>query len=282
MSARSIFAFVDETLAAIPEQIERERDQLTRGTHAERLEVVNLILEGAPITAGRASARLAYELGRWHTAAVLWSDGGRGGPGRSSSAPPTRWPGPPARARPFTVVASASALWAWFAGRRRARPRAPCGPPPRGARGPRGARPGGAGMEGFRRGHLDALATQRLMHGMPGALRLAAYEDVRWSRWSAQDEDARGGVRGAARSGAGGRRGGAARDAARLRASRMSASRAARELFTPPQHGAQPRGPGPGPAAGRTARSRAGGGDGAGDRPLAGPSSLRRPDGLTR
>ena len=76
VTARSIFTFVDETVAGIEAQIEREREQLTRGTHAERLETVNLILEGAPITAGRASARLRYELAGRHTAVVLWSDEG--------------------------------------------------------------------------------------------------------------------------------------------------------------------------------------------------------------
>src|SRR3712207_169374 len=74
VTARSIFTFVDETLAAIAEQIERERDELTRGTHAQRLEVVSLILEGAPIGIGPASTGLGYALDRTHTAAIIWSD----------------------------------------------------------------------------------------------------------------------------------------------------------------------------------------------------------------
>ena len=74
VTARSIFTFVDETLAGVTEQIERERDELTRGTHAQRFEVVSLILEGAPIGVERASVRLSYELDRAHTAAIVWGD----------------------------------------------------------------------------------------------------------------------------------------------------------------------------------------------------------------
>ncbi len=47
--SQSISAFVDATLAGIAAQIDLERDDLTRGTHAERRETVALPLEGAPI-----------------------------------------------------------------------------------------------------------------------------------------------------------------------------------------------------------------------------------------
>ncbi len=74
VTSRSISAFVDATLAGIRAQIELERDELTRGTHAERREVVALILDGAPITRQRAESRLGYRLSGAHTAAVIWSD----------------------------------------------------------------------------------------------------------------------------------------------------------------------------------------------------------------
>lgn len=230
VSARSIFGFVDETLAAIAEQIERERDQLTRGTHAERLEVVNLILEGAPITGARASARLAYELGRWHTAAVLWSDGGPPDQGQLEGGADALARAAGAR-RPFTVVASASALWAWLG-----TPDAPdldairAAAPPPGVRVALGSP--AAGMDGFRRSHLDALAAQRLMHRMPSDLRLAAYDEVRLVALTAQDEDR-------AAEFVAGTLGDLAAADPELREtlrvyvrSGMSASRAARELFT--------------------------------------------------
>src|SRR3954451_24021666 len=73
VTSQSIFAFVDETVQGIEVLIEREREQLTGGTHADRLETVNLILEGAPITSARAGGRLRYELSGRHTAAVVWT-----------------------------------------------------------------------------------------------------------------------------------------------------------------------------------------------------------------
>jgi DNA-binding PucR family transcriptional regulator len=45
------------------------------------------------------------------------------------------------------------------------------------------------GIEGFRRAHLDALATQRLMHRMTDKLQIASYEDLQLLIITAQDEE---------------------------------------------------------------------------------------------
>jgi DNA-binding PucR family transcriptional regulator len=185
-AARSIFTFVDDTVRALQRQIERERAELTRGTHAERLEVVNLILEGAPMTSDRASARLGYELGRRHTAAIVWSD-----PGTADQAELDRAAEALARAegaeRPLTVIASGSSLWVWYAAAEDAaaeaavaaieelpRVRAALGHP-------------GDGIDGFRRSHLDALATQRLMNNLNQDARLARFADVQLVALAAND-----------------------------------------------------------------------------------------------
>ena len=73
----SISAFVDTTLSAIAVQIDLERDELTRGTQAERRETVALILDGAPITRQRAENRLGIALepgwrGEINLDAVAW------------------------------------------------------------------------------------------------------------------------------------------------------------------------------------------------------------------
>jgi DNA-binding PucR family transcriptional regulator len=188
VTSRSIAAFVDETLAAIHAQIERERAQLTRGTHAERLEVVNLILEGAPITAERASGRLRYELARRHTAAILWCDAGTPDQGELERAADALARAAGAR-RPFSVVASATSLWAWFAG--------DGDPDVEALRVVIAAAPGvrvalgatAAGIDGFRRSHLDALAGQRLMHRMPSDLRLATYREIEVVALATHDEE---------------------------------------------------------------------------------------------
>ena len=188
ITARSMFTYVDDTLAALQERIEEERAQLTRGTHAERLEVVNLILEGAPISAERASTRLGYDLSRRHTAAILWMD-----PATADQAELNRAAEALARAagadRPLTVIASQSAVWVWFvtaddvttataAEALTATPRV------RAAVGP-----SVTGVDGFRTSHLDALATQRLVASRPSDLRAATYADVRLITLIADNEE---------------------------------------------------------------------------------------------
>jgi DNA-binding PucR family transcriptional regulator len=187
VTAQSIFGFVDETLAGIAAEVERERERLTSGTLAERLEVVTLVLEGAPIRPDRASLRLQYELGRTHTAAVVFSDAVE--PDQVALEEGAELLARAAGARrPFTVVASASTVWAWIPG----------------AEGPdlaavRAALDGLAearialgptlpGIDGFRRSHLDALATQRLLLRTPAAVRLATYDEVQVVALATQDE----------------------------------------------------------------------------------------------
>ena len=175
VSARSIFNFVDETVMSLAEQIERERDELTRGTQAQRLEVVTLILEGAPIGLERASTRLAYAFDRSHTAAIVWHEGPEvTGALELAAEAISRAAG----ARALTVRASASSIWVWLGGE--------TGPEPATVERAVADRENvkvalGStlpGVDGFRRSHFDALATQRLMHSAQSELRVASYEDV--------------------------------------------------------------------------------------------------------
>jgi DNA-binding PucR family transcriptional regulator len=188
ITAQSIFGFVDATLAGIAEQVAQERERLTRGTHAERLEVVTLVLEGAPIRPERAEARLQYALDRTHTAAVVFSDAPRPDPGDLEQVAEAIARAAGAR-RPFTVVAGASSLWVWVAGDPRPGLAAvgaalDQAPEVRIALGTTAR-----GMEGFRRSHLDALATQRLLHRTPADVRLATYDDVQVVALTTQDEE---------------------------------------------------------------------------------------------
>ena len=187
VSARSIFTFVDATLMSLVEQIEQERDDLTRGTHAQRLEVVTLILEGAPISIERASTRLNYALGREHTAAVVWHDTPEGGGAGLELAAEAL--GRAAGSRALTVRASASAIWVWVGGATEPDP----GAVTRAVADLEGVRVAlgskGPGVEGFRRSHFDALATQRLMHRAQSGLRVATYEDVQVAAMVTRDEE---------------------------------------------------------------------------------------------
>ena len=112
--SRSLAGFVDDMVAALSEQLRRERADLARSSHARRFEVVSLILESAPITTGRASTGLGYDLRRRHTAAVLWTDPRR--PDQAALAQAAEALGPATRARQvLTVIASSSSVWAWLA-----------------------------------------------------------------------------------------------------------------------------------------------------------------------
>ena len=184
--SESVAAFVDDMVAALSEQLRRERAELARSSHARRFEVVSLILDSAPITTGQASTQLGYDLSRRHTAAVLWTDPRR--PDQAALAAAAGALGPATRARQvLTVVASSSSVWAWLAaaadtGAGSITAAIAAYPAVRVAVGP-----DGAGADGFRRSHFDAVATQRLMGRRPD-LPVARFADVQLVALALADE----------------------------------------------------------------------------------------------
>src|ERR1700733_2700707 len=189
VTSQSIFAFIDDTLAGINEEINRERETLMSSTEAERLEVVSLILAGAPIPADRASTRLQYELRRQHVAAILWSPApahDQGAIGRAADAI-TRAAG---TGRAFTVAASSASVWMWLAAAQVPDTEVLAAalddiPAVRVAIGS-----ADSGMTGFRRSHSDALATQRLMHrSREDVVGFARYDDLRAVILASANED---------------------------------------------------------------------------------------------
>ncbi|WP_073486374.1 PucR family transcriptional regulator [Streptoalloteichus hindustanus] len=176
VSALSIATFVEDTINAVSERMRDERAELRRGTHAERRAVVTLLLEGAPISRARAEAQLGYGLTGPHTALILWSTATTASDQLGAAADAVmRASG---AAHRLTVVASAASLWVWL----------PVGTAPgvdeltdalaalpdiRVALG----RPG-PNVEGFRRSHLDAAATQRMLTRLTSPRQVARYEDV--------------------------------------------------------------------------------------------------------
>ena len=175
VSAVSIGTFIDDTVAAVSERMQHERDELTRGAHAERRAVVTLLLEGAPIGQARAESRLGYRLSGPHTAAILWSGAGGSEQVEAAAEAVTRVAGADHR---LTVIASAAAMWVWL-------PVATA--PPAAELAARLAdhpdvrvavgRPG-TGVEGFRRSHLDAATTQRMVARLTSPQQVARYQDV--------------------------------------------------------------------------------------------------------
>ena len=184
--SESVAGFVDDMVAVLSEQLRRERAELARSSHARRFEVVSLILDSAPITAGRASTQLGYDLRRRHTAAVLWTDPRR--PDQAALVAAAEALGPATRARQvLTVIASSSSVWAWLAaaadtGAGAITAATAAHPSARVAVGP-----AGTGVDGFRRSHYDAVATQRLMSRRPD-LQVARFTDVQVVTLALQDE----------------------------------------------------------------------------------------------
>jgi DNA-binding PucR family transcriptional regulator len=177
VSARSIAAFVDATIAGIYQQIKAERDELTRGTHAERREIVALILNGAQIIQRHTENQLGYHFGQNHTAAVIW-----GGTSNTALADLDRATDALLRStdgrRPLSVLASAATRWVWLPGND--------GPDLAGVAAAvdqlSGVRiaigPTATGIDGFRRSHLDAITTQRMMARLGSAQRVVRFAEV--------------------------------------------------------------------------------------------------------
>lgn len=184
--SRSVGGFIEDMVAALSEQLRRERAELARSSHERRFEVVSLILDNAPITTARASTQLGYDLRRRHTAAVLWTDPRH--PDQAALAAAAEALGPATRARQvLTVIASSSSVWAWLAAAADtgvATIAAATGAQP-GVRVAVG--PASAGADGFRRSHFDAVTTQRLMSRRPG-LRVARFADVQLVALAVADE----------------------------------------------------------------------------------------------
>jgi DNA-binding PucR family transcriptional regulator len=188
VSSRSISAFIEATVAGIAAQIEVERDELTRGTYAERRQVVALILDGAPISRQRAEARLGYPFNRPHTAAIIWTDTPERDL-RHLDRTAEAFAHAAGSLRPLNILASSASRWVWVAGTAaidvgqllRAIDQVPD------VRVAIGRTLNG--IEGFRRSHLDALTTQRMLAQLSSAQRVAFFSDVQLAALMTHDPE---------------------------------------------------------------------------------------------
>ena len=174
-SSVSMSAFVDDTIDLMSRRMDAERDELLAGTHAERRATVALLLEGARVDRARAEAQLGHRLTGPQTAAVVWT--GAGGSAEELEAVAEAVVRAAGADRRLTVVAGATTLWLWLPG---------SAPDASALAAGAAAHPGvrvavgrtAAGLEGFRRSHLDAVQTQQLL-ARPGVRRqVAAFADV--------------------------------------------------------------------------------------------------------
>ncbi|WP_024754138.1 PucR family transcriptional regulator, partial [Mycobacterium tuberculosis] len=173
---RTANEFVDTTLAGITTEMQLERDKLTRDVPAERRKIVQLLIDGAPISREHAEARLGYPLDRSHTAAVIWGDQAQGDHshldrvadafGHAGGCP-----------HPLVVVAGAATRWVWVKDApgfdidliHEVLHDIPDARIAIGATAP--------GIEGFRRSHRDALTTARMIIRLESPHRVAFFTD---------------------------------------------------------------------------------------------------------
>ena len=179
VSERSITTFLSETILAVHHQMRIERDNLTRGTYAERRETTMLILDGAPLSRRRAETRLGYQLEQSHIAAIVWGSESTANLSHLDLAVELLLQ--TVRGKPsLSVLASEDTRWVWlpaadnpdFSRVAAAITRLP------GVRIAIGST--AIGVEGFRRSHLDAVTTQGLMTKAGPSQQIATFSDVQF------------------------------------------------------------------------------------------------------
>ncbi|RYF57804.1 MAG: PucR family transcriptional regulator [Comamonadaceae bacterium] len=186
VASRSLERYIDDTLTALAELLESERAELARGSHAQKFETVSLVLEGAPLNSDRASERLNYRFDGCHVAAVLWMDP-RDSDRRALQHAAEVLDSALGVRSSLHIIASSSSMWTWLAN-----------PAPIDAAAlaavtsqVKGVRiavgPEDSGVEGFRRSHLYAVETQRLLQRLPH-LQIARFTDVQLVALTTQDD----------------------------------------------------------------------------------------------
>jgi DNA-binding PucR family transcriptional regulator len=185
-ASRSLSLWIDSTVTALVALLEQERTALSGDEQVRRLELVNLILGGAPVPVAGVGRSLGYSLSARHLGLVLWAP-----PQVADRAALVQVAGELGRMTEsrsqLLVHASTSSLWLWLT-------------------------PGAAvsaegfetvlashrdvrlaigsldqGVDGFRRTHEHAVETQRLVHSN-NANRVASYDDVAVVLLLARDE----------------------------------------------------------------------------------------------
>jgi len=176
VSARSMTSFIDATVTEVYRHLQLERDELASEAHAERRHIVAQILSGKAIPR-QAEGQLGYHLGQEHTAAIVWGDESDIDPSDLDCATEALWPTPEMRPM-LSVRIGPATRWVWLPGVGSLdvpRISAAIGELP-GVRIALGIP--ASGVAGFRRSHLDAVATQRMMMKRRSSMQVANFADV--------------------------------------------------------------------------------------------------------
>ncbi|MFC7447163.1 helix-turn-helix domain-containing protein [Rhodococcus daqingensis] len=176
LSATSLTAFIDDSMARLDEHIKATREDLSAATQLRRQSTVQLLLEGAPIPRDRAESQLGYVLTGSHLAAIVWVDSVDAASQATQAAEQiARATHAPDR---LSIGAGLTTVWLWMPTSTavvasQISPVLASTPAARVAFG----RPA-ADVLGFRRSHLDAASAKRLVERLGSRRRVVCFQDV--------------------------------------------------------------------------------------------------------
>ncbi|WP_043309931.1 CdaR family transcriptional regulator [Pseudomonas sp. ML96] len=186
VSSRSISEFIDSNMRVVTQIILEEKSAQAHDDHIDRRALVSRLLDGRDVDSEQFGRRLGYNLFQKHHACLVWSEipDAEIQPLEGMARTLAKLTGTVA---PLIVFAGPATLWVWMSA---AKPldlnalqgvadqfpkmRAAIGSP-------------GMGVNGFRRAHLEALTTQRLMGRLAGAPAVATIDQVRMVSLMTQD-----------------------------------------------------------------------------------------------
>lgn len=186
VSSRSISEFIDSNMRVVTQIILEEKSAQAHDDPIDKRSLVSRLLDGRDVDAEQFGRRLGYSLAQRHHACLVWSEtpDAEIRPLEDMARALAQLTGTVA---PLIVFAGPATLWAWS---NAAKPLdlnllqdvARQFPKIRAAIGS-----AGAGMNGFRRSHLEALTTQRLMGRLAGSPAVATIDQVRMVSLMTQD-----------------------------------------------------------------------------------------------
>ncbi|MFJ7789338.1 PucR family transcriptional regulator [Pseudomonas sp. NPDC096925] len=186
VSSQSISEFIDSNMRVVTQIILEEKSAQSHDDPIDKRSLVSRLLDGRDIDAEQFARRLGYSLLPKHCAYLIWSESPEAEirPLEDVARTLAQLTGTVA---PLIVFAGPATLWVWSnaakpldlsmlqdIGRQFPKIRVAIGSP-------------GTGVNGFRRSHMEALTTQRLMGRLAGAPAVATIDQVRMVSLMTQD-----------------------------------------------------------------------------------------------
>jgi DNA-binding PucR family transcriptional regulator len=178
-SSARIFKRADFLVAELIRHTDRERARLLGGALERRSRLVRSLLAGNEAGEEEASRALGYDIGRWVLAVVLWEEQGEEDPHDGLEALAATAAGAAGAPRALTFSPGEGSLWAWIGTPEQPdvdRVSAALEPALADRQGVGLGTPG-HGLDGFRRGHDEALHARRIAE-LGEATGVVRYDEV--------------------------------------------------------------------------------------------------------